>query len=646
MSNNEERIIDGRYLEKSELEKRLKIMGVNFVEHILKTKWDYASVYNNYIHKPEYFKKVKSLLKHDVYSDLVSRKSTSKKKVVKIDLSDDESSYTEKVSMSNLGRKRKGTASKDKYNNTETQKKSVLKNKATSEIDLVGESSNRSKSRSKNKSINKSSTYSTTSKKKEDKKIYNVLFPNNSNLSLIENNTRSKSKSKDSIYSKKYDSMVNQLIKITKKAQADNKSSNSNKKKQNIKYNINSINTVEDLKKSEVPIIKEQKLRTNQKTSTVISQSSNINHPIPTSHINSHHINVICNVNNPKAANEFTLGKPKIKRNVFMSSGKNPDATVKNLNKSPVVETDEVIKSNISPNNNKYNNNNNQDYLEENTKLYNQLGLQNINIRQETPFRYASENKAVIINKPNYSASNNKFNSFVPLKSNTKQNKGFVEYIETSSSRDSSAISIEVTKINKIMNFMSRDICCIQGVNPWFLLKSGLSIAVIGYFCYILSNPDKYSSIFNQITEFLNSTGYADNLNWQNTIVGVLILCLTYLFVISVKRHQNLKIATNDYNNLLEISSEDEFPEESSFGISEAMIIKRMSERSNISPETYACDVYPHLKELIAEDDYFYFTEIDDTVFLKLIPGAREKHAVDPEKEVSEFDNGVEIQES
>jgi hypothetical protein len=636
MSNNEERIVDGRYLEKSELEKRLKLMGINFVEHILKTKWDYASVYNSYVHNPAYQRKIKALLKNDHYSDLVSRKSTAKKKVIKVELSDDESSFTENVNISNLGKKRNATTSKKSSSNIkENNKKKVLRNKSNldtennSEIDLVGETSIKSNSKSRNKS----STPLSISKKKDDKKIYNVLFPNSNNSLNLNEKERSKSKSKESIFSRKYDSMVSQLIKITNKASAENKSTNSNKKKQNVKYNINNVN---ESKTFDPPIIKEQKIRTNQKNNTVISQASNVySNELPiTNQINSQHINVICNVN-PKVNNEFTLGKPKIKRNVFSSSGKGQDATVKNLNNSVVVDTDVVIKTNTSPNSN-------AKYLEENIKLYNQLGLENINIRQETPFRYSSENKSPTVKKPNINSSNNKFNTFVTVASSSKQVGNFKHENE-----DKVTNNLEISKhnqlskIERLINFMNKDIFCIEGINLTFLLKSGLSIAIIGYLCYILSNPDKYSSTFNQIKEYLTSFGL-NNLNSFSICVIALISFLLYCFVISLKRYKSSQLATSDYNNLLEISSEQEFPEEEDFKVSESNIIKRMAERTNTTREAYECNIYPFLKEIIEEDDCFYFETEGDDVYLKLIPGARqakyETHYEDEKAEVAEFE--------
>lgn len=176
-------------------------------------------------------------------------------------------------------------------------------------------------------------------------------------------------------------------------------------------------------------------------------------------------------------------------------------------------------------------------------------------------------------------------------------------------------------------NFFFRDFTCIEGLSPWFLVKAGLSASAIAMLCYLLSNHELKVQIFDLIKNAL--VGFNIDLSpysLKNTaIFTALVALIFYLLIFATKRHLNTRTAIKDYNMLIEISNNIDFPNEDDFILSEENIIKRLAERSNMEPSAYVCDIYPLVKEIIIEEEYFYFEKLDNEFYLKLIPGCREK---------------------
>lgn len=75
------KIIDGRYLKKKDLKKRLYLMGIDESEHILNSKADYIEVYNTFIHKEAFTNKINHLLKNDHETYMTNKKSKKKKEI-------------------------------------------------------------------------------------------------------------------------------------------------------------------------------------------------------------------------------------------------------------------------------------------------------------------------------------------------------------------------------------------------------------------------------------------------------------------------------------------------------------------------------------------------------------------------------------
>lgn len=73
------KIIDGRYLKKKDLKKRLYLMGIDESEHILNSKADYIEVYNTFIHKEVFNNKITHLLKNDHETYMTNKKRKERK---------------------------------------------------------------------------------------------------------------------------------------------------------------------------------------------------------------------------------------------------------------------------------------------------------------------------------------------------------------------------------------------------------------------------------------------------------------------------------------------------------------------------------------------------------------------------------------
>ena len=93
-------------------------------------------------------------------------------------------------------------------------------------------------------------------------------------------------------------------------------------------------------------------------------------------------------------------------------------------------------------------------------------------------------------------------------------------------------------------------------------------------------------------------------------------------------------IASEHYNQLLVLSHrKEDYPTEQDFCVSEELLVSTLAEKCEMTVNAYKYDIYPLLKEIIVEDDYFYTDYINKEKFIRLIPGARQTY----EKKESSF---------
>lgn len=402
------------------------------------------------------------------------------------------------------------------------------------------------------------------------------------------------------------------------------------------------------------------------------------------------HINVICNVNNSKSGKEFTLGKQRIPRNMFTStSGQKQNNPVKNLKDlssdvkpETTIKVSKIVRSSNKKlttetqdsdfvNTSKVNNYTSDNYLTKNKELYEKLGLKSIKMKEEVPFNVSQSNKdfkkdkkEISAVKSRHSASNmrnnmNNINNFNNMNSsqsknafNNNNNNNYYNHTNAYNVGDdnSSSIDSSVFKIQKMTycerfknNFLFKDFSNnMPGINPAYLLKLGLSGAIIATTCYYFANKelqDKLGAMFSFALEkyFGVSEIYVGN---KLLITMIVVFCIYQIFIQATLYHLKLKNARENYNILLEISNEEEFPNEDDFLISESNVIKKFSSQANMTTYVYEHDIYPLLKYIIQEGDFFYFEEIDGENYLKIKQGAR---STNEEDAVNEFVNDIEI---
>lgn len=578
------------------------------------------------------------------------------------------------------------------------------------EIDLIGDgayykdksnsnvnNSNITNNTTGNKSLSKN-TYKTkisTNSKHNDsahKKIYEVLFPgkndsvNNNNLPNNLNNLKlNESKSKPKIENNKkdenYNLVVNRLKRITRVTRNTSQDIREIEKKEKpaITRKVpNFVKNLADQSKKQINNIQAQTSSNKKKQSTTKkdyanSNSKNYNNTndmnaiMDTNFSNLQHINVICNVNNSKSGQDFTLGKKRIPKNMFTSSStkKKDMPPVKSLNynnnsenkessgikvtklvkasdKNIVMNSDNKLNKKLSNTNNNINSNNKyntDNYLTYNQELYNKLGLKDLKMKEEEPFKNNNINPTNIKKDPSglkskYSHSpdniHNNYRSSQRVFDIENENKDTTAY--NVGDDNSSSIDSSVFKIQKIdnresikQNFLFRDFTRIPGINIAYLLKLGVAFSVIAATCYYCANSElreQASALFSFLLEkYLGITEI--NIDNKVLIAIIVIFALYELFVLATLRHIKIKRARDNYNTLVEISSEEEFPNEQDFLISESNIIKKFASQNDMTVSVYEYDIYPLLKYFIEEEKYFYYEIIDGEMYLKIVSGAR-----------------------
>ena len=397
----------------------------------------------------------------------------------------------------------------------------------------------------------------------KEKKILDVLFSNSKNLDLNEP-TNSK------IVESKKEHNINNINQIIEKVLDSNEKSTHSEKKAVKDFLINLAANNKNL------------INENQK---------NVDHPqklvIP---------------------NNFTLGKSSGQKQ-FVEPQQKSNSN-KNLSKILIDEKKDDAKSKSHSDLKNHLNRTANNY--EDQSLYKRLGIDKINMKEESSFHNYT---------PQYDKSSNrlKTNSRIHLK------KSF-ENLDKENFMESCSIC-ELSKDFKLFG--------IRGLSPLFLLKSGFTILFLGSVCYVLSNQEirnKLKEIFKNLLIGLNIDYNLVNLRY------FLILCLVfsifYIIYSSYRRNKSLYIASEHYNQLLVLSHrKEDYPTEQDFCVSEELLVSTLAEKCEMTVNAYKYDIYPLLKEIIVEDDYFYTDYINKEKFIRLIPGARQTY----EKKESSF---------
>lgn len=274
----------------------------------------------------------------------------------------------------------------------------------------------------------------------------------------------------------------------------------------------------------------------------------------------------------------FTLGKPSNSGNVESLFTINNDVVVKNLDL-----------------NNKRDNSQGKIFLSKtnevsnNASLYKTLGLDN---KEEKPFVSQTPKQ---VNTLSLSSNNKKANSSISI----------------SKSKEFSTAEPFCFK-----KFMENDI--VKGINPCFLLKSGISIAVVGLICYVLSKQDLLDKIKDFIRNDVSIPVNLDPLSYF--LIALLILALMYVVYCIYKRHSSFKIACSDYSYLTnEYFSKEAIENGRSLSISEPNLIYLLSNRNKMTPNLYHYDVYHMVRSFIIKDDHFTMTKENRQIYINRV---------------------------
>ena len=267
----------------------------------------------------------------------------------------------------------------------------------------------------------------------------------------------------------------------------------------------------------------------------------------------------------------FTLGKPNNSGNGESLFTANSDMVVKNLDL-----------------NNKRDNSQSKNFLSKtneastNQSLYKTLGLDN---KVEKPFISQTPKQ---VNTLSINSNNKKSNSSISV----GKSKEFT-----------------TSEPFCFKKFMEQDL--VKGISPCFLIKSGISVGIVGALCYVLSDANLRKSF----CENINSLFVGKNLNLNLDplsyfLIALMGLALVYIFYCVYKRHSSFKIACSDYSYLTnEYFSQEAVENGRSLTISEPNLIYLLANRNKMTPNLYHYDVYHILRSFIIKDDHFTMTK-------------------------------------
>lgn len=144
-----------------------------------------------------------------------------------------------------------------------------------------------------------------------------------------------------------------------------------------------------------------------------------------------------------------------------------------------------------------------------------------------------------------------------------------------------------------------------------YWIKAGLSLTAICFLTYALNHNDK-SQLKADLLKLANK---------KTAIASVIlmggVICFFFL-LIQINEVKSREIALKNYQSLIELANEDEFPDKESFRLNEESIITRFSSENNMSLEAYIKCVYPKLVELVEKSSTLYFDLNEGLVFLKI----------------------------
>lgn len=274
----------------------------------------------------------------------------------------------------------------------------------------------------------------------------------------------------------------------------------------------------------------------------------------------------------------FTLGKPSNSGNVESLFTINNDVVVKNLDLNN--KRDNSQGKNFLSKTNEVSNNN---------SLFKTLGLEN---KEERPFVSQTPKQ---VNTLSLSSNNKKANSSISI----------------SKSKEFSTAEPFCFK-----KFMENDI--VKGISPCFLLKSGISITIVGLICYVLTKQELLEDLKNFIRNGLSLPVNLDPLSYF--LIALMVLALMYIVYCIYKRHSSFKIACSDYSYLTnEYFSKEAIENGRSLSISEPNLIYLLSNRNKMTPNLYHYDVYHMVRSFIIKDDHFTMTKENRQIYINRV---------------------------
>ena len=147
-----------------------------------------------------------------------------------------------------------------------------------------------------------------------------------------------------------------------------------------------------------------------------------------------------------------------------------------------------------------------------------------------------------------------------------------------------------------------------------FWLKSLFSIAALGALAYYLYQK----SNVQDLEELLKTFNISVQDNKLIIFFGIGIFLCIFVSANMVHNQKYIELAKDDYNKLVELSHEAEFPNKEEFCLREDKIISKFSKERNYSEEAYIKLIFPELKKIILLENRFNLEEHNEDLYLRL----------------------------
>ena len=147
-----------------------------------------------------------------------------------------------------------------------------------------------------------------------------------------------------------------------------------------------------------------------------------------------------------------------------------------------------------------------------------------------------------------------------------------------------------------------------------FWLKSLFSIAALGALAYYLYEKTNKQDL----EELLKTFNISVKDNKLVILCGIGFLICIFLSANMIHNRKYIELAKDDYNKLVELSHEAEFPNKEDFCLREDKIISKFSKERNYSEEAYIKLIFPELQKIILHENRFNLEEHNEDLYLRL----------------------------